>query len=253
MPTPRRAPRDIGLCLLVPQVRALLDGEKLQHRIPLDPQPGDHYRDGWYPDRYDRGSHWCMWGAAGTPQVNKMGMDLKVPFEIGDRAWVKEPFGFVPQPSPAAATMFDDHRSTVGAAGMIGPDRISGITWKAHWNDGSQDYKWRSPAVMPKWASRLTLLVTDIRIERLHAMGEEEAVAEGTREPSWRSMGGALAQAAMSEAQVFRRIWDFQYGNGPAAWNENPWVMRLDFEVHHRNVELAKAAGLNNAAAAQAA
>lgn len=78
---------------------------------------------------------------------------------------------------------------------------------------------WRSPLHMPRWASRITLEVTDVRVERLQAISEEDARAEGLALEGLIKPGHA--------AGCFARLWDEIHGAG--AWDENPWVWAITF------------------------
>jgi hypothetical protein len=77
---------------------------------------------------------------------------------------------------------------------------------------------------MPRWASRLTLIVTNIHVQRLQDISEEDAKAEGCNEAS----------------QVhFAYLWEGI--NGPGSWAENPFVCAISFEVHKVNIDALKA------------
>lgn len=114
-----------------------------------------------------------------------------------------------------------------------------------YWADGNPpegDWTKPKPGIhMPRWASRITLLVTDVRVERVQDISEEDAIAEGiedvTRQitpndPSlrfWRryrdgSGVGYVDSAIGSYASLWTSI------NGPGSWNANPWVAALSFE-----------------------
>lgn len=83
---------------------------------------------------------------------------------------------------------------------------------------------------MPRGFSRLTLRLTDLRIERLHQISEADALAEGSTEPSLVEKIGAC----WSERDAYAKLWE--HINGKGSWTENPWVWVLDFTVEQRNV-----------------
>lgn len=99
----------------------------------------------------------------------------------------------------------------------------------------SANAKVRPSIHMPRWASRLTLTITDVRVEQLQSIGEADAIAEGMSEPSLRDLGGDLAQAAWSERQVFERLWSHLHGGG--SWIDNPSVVALTFRVERGNID----------------
>ncbi|MCA3380202.1 MAG: hypothetical protein ING08_08155 [Roseomonas sp.] len=102
--------------------------------------------------------------------------------------------------------------------------------------------KWKPSIHMPRWASRITLRITDIRVERLQDISEEDARAEGARRfddlPSMHPYGQdarwsmdvptttdqCLGTARFSFAHFWNSI------NGPGAWEANPWVWAISFE-----------------------
>lgn len=79
----------------------------------------------------------------------------------------------------------------------------------------------RSPLFMPRWASRIRLEVTDVRIERLQAINADEAIAEGIDTETL----GSCREAVEAYAQLWESI------NGPGSWAENPWVWVVSFQL----------------------
>lgn len=80
---------------------------------------------------------------------------------------------------------------------------------------------------MPRWASRITLEVTGVRVERLQEISEADARAEGlsTAPGGWWS--GADGQAGATPRAAFALLWNSI--NGADSWNENPWVWVVEF------------------------
>lgn len=87
------------------------------------------------------------------------------------------------------------------------------------------EIKWTPSIHMPRWASRLTLRVTDVRIERVQDITEEQAMSEGVIKDS---CGGFV--------NSFSVLWHDIYGN----WMKNPYVWVIEFEVIHKNVDDVK-------------
>ncbi len=73
---------------------------------------------------------------------------------------------------------------------------------------------------MPRWASRLTLDIKAIRVERLNDISEEDAIAEGCQ--------CAGVSDSLSNRVVYAKLWDSINGNG--SWGTNPWVWVVEFE-----------------------
>jgi len=90
----------------------------------------------------------------------------------------------------------------------------------------------RPSTQMPRWASRLTLVVTDVRRQRLQDISEEDARAEGVR-----TLYGEPFDSAetISDRRRFELLWNHLHG--PGAWHANPEVIALSFEVHRCNVD----------------
>lgn len=85
---------------------------------------------------------------------------------------------------------------------------------------------------MPRWASRITLTVTDVSVERLQDITEADALAEG---------GGSVTVTAaalgksVTAREGFQQIWAKIHGEG--AWDANPWVMAMRFRVQRGNID----------------
>ena len=158
--------------------------------------------------------------------------DLRAAYSIGDRLWVREMWACI-------------GREEFSAGEYIGPGSL--IAYRATWSisahkdgriwargrarhqDGTAytDPKpWRPSIHMPRWASRLTLTVTDVRVQRLQEISEDDAKAEGAK--PWT---GALQSYVTDFATVWNSI------HGPGAWDANPWVTALTFGVHRRNID----------------
>jgi hypothetical protein len=219
-----------------PMVRALLDGRKTQTRRTLNPQPYDfpHPSDG----------HRC-WNASGVPGgriciSDRSLLDLHHRPAPGDRLYVREEWFSTPA--------YDD----------LSPSQMGGdepLRYKAddatfNWGeaDGSRVGRRRAGMHMPRWASRLTLAVADVRVERLQAISEGDAIAEGiedvtaevaSRDTSlrfWRryrdgGWNGYVDNPIASYASLWTEI------NGAGSWEANPWVVAVSFDVEHRNID----------------
>lgn len=107
--------------------------------------------------------------------------------------------------------------------------------------DGETLCRWTPSIHMPKWASRLTLRVTAVTVQRLQDMTEAQAVSEGV-EPLPKGNNGFYhayfplgnkngLRCAHSALKSFSGLWDVIYGT----WKDNPWVWLFEFEVHHAN------------------
>jgi hypothetical protein len=101
-----------------------------------------------------------------------------------------------------------------------------------------------TPLFMPRWASRLTLTVTDVRVERLKDITNEDCIAEGVPvHPNANAPRVGLTQDAFAREHglishygaAYRRIWEEI--NGKGSWDANPWVIAYTFIVHGGNID----------------
>lgn len=104
--------------------------------------------------------------------------------------------------------------------------------------------RFRQGMHMPRWASRLTLTVTDVRVERLQNISEADAFAEGVwHGNTFNRFADDLAASCQDDrwfptaTDWYRDLWDRI--NGFAAWEENPWVVAYTFTVIQKNIDEA--------------
>lgn len=93
---------------------------------------------------------------------------------------------------------------------------------------------------MPRWASRLTLTVTEVRVQRLQEISAADAMAEGIQRVGggvlrWEKYSGAEGQSATCPRAAFALLWNSLHG--PDAWDENPEVVAISFRCEQRNID----------------
>lgn len=86
----------------------------------------------------------------------------------------------------------------------------------------------RASMHMPRWASRLTLVVTDVRVERLQDISEEDAEAEGFPRVADDLPAGRIKD-------WYRDLWEAI--NGAGSWAANPFVAAYTFDIHKKNID----------------
>ncbi|PNG65025.1 hypothetical protein CRN61_17690 [Vibrio vulnificus] len=151
----------------------------------------------------------------------------KCPAQIGDLIYVRETWREFSNTDECGCS---DH--------CLCPPNGTPLYFSTH-DDGES--KWKPSIHMPRTASRLTLKVTDVRIERVHGITEDQAKNEGVNktvwfapykstEDEWINLGGKLNAEYRN---AFATVWDSIYQN----WNQNPYVWVIEFEVIHQNVD----------------
>lgn len=183
-----------------PMVRAILEGRKTQTRRVVKPQPD-------YVCQLEKmpftGQHWdkrikCHYG------------------QPGDRLWVREtwakPFDVPDAKLQGRLTYRSDFRESP----VLGTVRSDGAM--------ADRVKWKPSIHMPRWASRITLEITGVRVERLQDISEQDAIAEGVQH-SLHLQGGRFAR------ENFAHLW--WTINGDDSWEQNPWVWVVEFKRVH--------------------
>lgn len=197
-------------------VRALLDGRKTQTRRPIKwkqtrfteigeredgskwpwSEDAEHACDFWHP---------CPFGA------------------VGDRIWVREAFRVHSRATDVATLVYKaSERNSWTEQTRRVPVAVC--------NKPATPEKWTPSLHMPRWASRILLEITDVRVERLNAISQEDAQAEGMELTGWRptysdpDSGGEV----LTPYDNFAQLWESIYGE--ESWKANPWVWVIEFK-----------------------
>lgn len=216
---------DRPLLFSVPMVRALLAGTKTQTRRLLKPQPlvfetepGKVCDVGVYHD--EKGGH-----RRARVTTGRIITTQKIPCAIGDRLWVREAWRCNGWATDVATIFF---RASEGDGYTAMCEQYSIASRKPLRVTAG----WRPSIHMPRWASRLTLTVTDVRVERLQDISEEDALAEGM---TFDAFARGDIPAAGGPIGSYSGLWD--QINGPGSWEANPFVAAYSFTVERRNID----------------
>ncbi|WP_318358015.1 hypothetical protein [Enterobacter sp.] len=151
----------------------------------------------------------------------------------GDHIWVRETWADVNlEGIPAVAYRADDDVYSLmddksfldedGAFNYEDP-RVAKYSFAAWYSDliSGTEGRWTPSIYMPRWASRITLEITDVRVEQLKHVPRDEIIAEGY--PAERAADGGDYDPFL----WYRDLWESIYGEG--SWQANPWVWVIDF------------------------
>lgn len=232
--------KERGMIFNGEMVRAILDGRKTQTRRPIKwkqtrfteigeredgskwpwSEDAEHACDFWHP---------CPFGA------------------VGDRIWVRETWGVVSHAFSDDGLMIDwvpDRPATAIHAMPFGNGYYSGyaiyaadgdFTWGD--DDGYEDGRscWKPSIHMPRAASRILLEITDVRVERLNAISEEDAEAEGIdmealydSQDCYDCIANHNMTGRPTVTGAFKYLWESIYGE--EGWKSNPWVWVIEFK-----------------------
>ncbi|MEI7282235.1 hypothetical protein [Pectobacterium carotovorum] len=187
--------KERGIIFNGDMVLATLSGQKTQTRRIVKPQPDEdglaRLRGGPWMDTSER-VYRCPYG------------------EVGDRLWIRETSGL------------QVRRDALGGTGEFRVYRASNPDAIRFTTASGKIYpiKWIPSIHMPRHASRILLEITDVRVERLNDISEEDAKAEGA--PT------ELCLIGDKHFLGFRTLWKSIYG--AESWNENPWVWAIEFK-----------------------
>lgn len=208
-----------GMIFNAEMVRAILDGRKTQTRRPVkfpvhDKNLGCELAGNELAGELSAGNY--LNSAFGKP---------------GDRIWVRETFqgplfdydlmdSYCKDPTPFEKPEFCAYK----ADGVPAPEFYDA--------DDELHCCWRPSIHMPRWASRILLEITDVRVERLNAISEEDARAEGIIDGGCLNCGEpepcGCANPEPDATDAFAYLWQSIYGQ--ENWNANPWVWVISFK-----------------------
>lgn len=203
------------ILMSAPTVRALQSGTTTQTRRALKAQPPEDTGDircGHYnPTIVRRGEE-----EPGEETFGAYSSDgiwaLRCPYgQPGDRLWVREPWA---HDDEDGALMY---RADLGLGG-------DADEWERNRLEGTPRYRWRSSIHMPRWASRITLEITDVRVQRLQEISVADAMADVVVETNKNLRG---MEPCMEWIYAYEDLWESIHG--PGSWDANPWVWAISF------------------------
>ncbi|BBQ68043.1 hypothetical protein [Klebsiella quasipneumoniae] len=204
--------KERGMIFNSEMVLAILDGRKTQTRRPVkfpvhDKNLGCELSGNELAGELSAGNY--LNSAFGKP---------------GDRIWVKETF------CPVDDTQYGGEK-WVDYRGTPRYEASHPAGWDSAPND-AEALKWRPSIHMPRWASRILLEITDVLVERLNAISEEDARAEGIIDGGCLNCGEpepcGCANPEPDATDAFAYLWQSIYGQ--ENWNANPWVWVISFK-----------------------
>ena len=191
-------------------VRAILDGRKTMTRRVVKPQPSSIHSN----EPYWHIGGYRAWEYRGVTDVLRMGTGNPIHCPYGDpadRLWVRE------------AHHIDDDGHVTYRAQPTGWVEEPGKLWR--------------PSIhMPRSAPRITLEITDVRVEQVQEITEADAAAEGVRDPRCFMepvpvyYGGDFSDAK-THRDMFAHLWDRINSGCGFGWSANPWVWVVSFRV----------------------
>ena len=224
-------------------VRAIIDGRKTQtRRIVKGTDGAVKFCKEWDINGEEI---FVVLGEKDHTGMNPVLGAISCPFGgIGDRIWVRETWALLGNEDGCCVDWNDNlckgdektaariYRASCeqrpGDYGLWSiPDNAY---WKPHTENEKFEGAWRPSIHMPRWASRILLEITDVRVERLNDISQEDAQAEGMALTGWRptysdpDSGGEV----WTPYDNFARLWESIYGEG--SWKANPWVWVIEFK-----------------------
>ncbi|MFU4084211.1 hypothetical protein ACM7EI_29200 [Pseudomonas aeruginosa] len=204
-------PRERPILFNDQMVRAILEGRKTVTRravkglqIPTEDKTTPHEGLRWSAlgQRHLRYG-FNVFGSTEEECAHELARCGVCPFgKPGDRLWVRETF------------------ADIGCR----------LTFRADLEDGAHCSvtRWTPSLHMPRWASRILLEITSVRVERLQDISEEQAIAEGPPGLAFPAPPGSHWVTDDGRRRAFMRLWDDV--NGAGAWDANPWVWVVEFK-----------------------
>lgn len=220
--------KERGMIFNGEMVRAILDGRKTQTRRIMKVQP-EHSELGLRrvvesKNGIDDGKY--FWSQSDATGLKSRSKPFACPFgTVGDRIWVREAFRVHSRATDVATLVYkaSERNSWTEQTHRV-PVAVC--------NKPATPEKWTPSLHMPRWASRILLEITDVRVERLNAISEEDARAEGIIDGGCLNCGEpepcGCANPEPDATDAFSYLWQSIYGQ--ENWNANPWVWVIEFK-----------------------
>lgn len=202
-----------------PMVQAILDGRKTQTRRIGKTQCAEWTELAVEYSRHAKKGTVAVATHLAYPRGTARHGICECPYGIpGDRLWVREAWGL-------HAYGDDTDWLKGGCTAMDLDDHV--IAYRADWGPLQDGCHWRPSIHMPRAASRITLEITSVRVERLQDISEVDALAEGVTDDgslvtdlNGKDRGGTIA--------AYATLWEVI--NGVGSWDDNPWVWVVSFK-----------------------
>jgi hypothetical protein len=216
------ATRERPILFSGPMVRAILDGTKTQtRRVITNLNPTF---------------------VAANPTAAHVQNAVPCPYGApGDRLWVRETWGSVQMHEIGqhfyGGPRIPDRTQAVYRAGKqmgIPVDGTSPLQFRTEWRDDLTPERWRSSIHMPRWASRLTLVIESVRVQRVQEITEDDARAEGV-ECQCDTGQSEYDGCALSTVDHYANLWDSLNASRGYSWGSDCWVWALTFSVSASN------------------
>jgi hypothetical protein len=218
-----------------PMIQAILNGKKVQTRRIVKPQPEspaaiydvpgadtqltprlmeceDGLRLNWW---------WALTKVGNSPCV----------MQDYEKTWTKSPHGRVGTHLWVRETFFATEypNKPLLPNAIQTPNGWAHVSYRADSDKWMRDNSgaWKPSVHMPQWASRITLEITRVRVERLKDISEEDAIAEGCKAQIY-TAPSAFIQCYISARDDFASLWESIHGVG--TWERNDWVWVYDFK-----------------------
>ncbi|MCU6683334.1 morphogenetic protein [Leclercia sp. H6W5] len=201
--------KEHGMIFNGEMVRAILDGRKTQTRRPvkfpvIDKNMGCELAGNELAGELAAGNYWNS--PFGKP---------------GDRIWVRETWAEAGAGAPDLKLYRANYPEHV-------PSRYENVP-------SAEDVRWKPSIHMPRWASRILLEITDVRVERLNGISEAEAEAEGIdmealadSQDCYDCIADHNMTGRPTAKGAFKYLWESIYGE--ENWQDNPWVWVIEFK-----------------------
>lgn len=170
--------------------------------------------------------------------------------KIGDRLWVRETWCETDDEYGTPVVVY-----RAGGNRLIGRDHPRGPDYllNASSDEGIHVDRWKPSIYMPRWASRISLKITNVRVERVQDISEEDAIEEGMQKfvytskdnvatrkygipdrdgfPGEGDFGWPWHDWKIFPTAAFARLWDCINANRGQDWKANPWVWVIEFDI----------------------
>ena len=208
-------------------VKAILDGKKTQTRRVIKPQPIEklgktiHGEDNiWY--EWNLGKPHSISGVG--EHILRLGLLNYCPYgQVGDRLWLREAFAKRPLPSGGEQILYKAQYHEL--VKMLDLDEFA-----ERWQLPMPNIRWKPSIHMFRKESRITLEITEVRVERVQEITEEDTQAEGIDVKAVTTQGN-LVMNEPNYIDSFAMLWDSLNAKRGYSFESNPWVWVITFKV----------------------